>query len=104
MCFIALMQRTTIRLDEHLLIQVKEYAVTQRKSFTTVVTEALHAHLAFQAQNAGSRRARVRLPVSKQKGGFAPGIEAWDDVKRVLEEQEIETFRRVAAEDAARRR
>ena len=98
------MQRTTIRLEEHLLVQVKEYAVAQRKSFTTVVTEALHAHLASRGQNTGARRARVRLPVSKQKGGFAPGIETWDDVKRVLEDEEIENFKRVAREDAARRR
>ena len=98
------MQRTTIRLDEHLLIQVKAYAVAHRKSFTTVVTEALHAHLSSQAQNAGARRPRVRLPVSKQKGGFAPGIESWDDVKRVLEEEEIENFRRVARENATRGR
>lgn len=98
------MQRTTIRLDEHLLLSVKEYAIAQRKSFTAVVTDALRAHIAGDQQIAAARRTRVRLPVSKQKGGFAPGIETWDDVKRVLEEEEIEKFKRVMRDDAARRR
>ncbi len=98
------MQRTTIRLDEHLLIRVKEYAVSHRKSFTTVVTEALRAHLATGQQKPLPRRGRIRLPVSKQKGGYAPGIKTWDDVKRVLEEEEIENFQRITREDAARRR
>ncbi|CAN5509704.1 hypothetical protein BH18VER1_BH18VER1_21150 [soil metagenome] len=98
-------QRTTIRLDEHLFIRVKEYAIERRRSFTSVVTEALSAHLASDQHKAGSaQRARVRLPVSKQKGGFAPGIKDWEDVKRVLEEQEIENFQRMTREDAARRR
>jgi Arc/MetJ family transcription regulator len=97
------MERTTIRLDEHLLIEVKAYAVSQRKSFTAVVTEALRAHLAADKQKPAARR-RVRLPVSKQKGGFAPGIESWADVKRVLEEEEIANFKRVMQQDAASRR
>lgn len=98
------MQRTTIRLEEHLLVRVKEFAVSQRKSFTAVVTEALRAHLTADQQTTGPARRRLRLPVSKQKGGFAPGIETWTDVKRVLEEQEIEKFQRVTREDAAGRR
>jgi hypothetical protein len=98
------MERTTIRLDEHLLIRAKEFAVRQQKSFTAVVTEALRAHIASDQRSASPRRARIRLPVSKQKGGFAPGIETWDDVKRVLEDDDIEKFKRVMAEDAASRR
>jgi Arc/MetJ family transcription regulator len=98
------MQRTTIRLDEHLLVRVKEFAVRQRKSFTAVVTDALRAHVQGDQQNPTRRHRRVRLPVSNQKGGFAPGIQTWDDVKRVLEQEEIEKFQRVMQEDAARRR
>lgn len=98
------MHRTTIRLDEHLLVQVKEYAISHRKSFTAVVEEALRAHLATPAQASAAQRRRVRLPVSKQKGGFAPGIKTWADVKRVLEEEEIEHFLRVMRDDAAARR
>ena len=97
------MERTTIRLEEHLLIRVKEFAVSQRKSFTAVVTDALQAHLASDQQSASTQR-RLRLPTSKQKGGFAPGINTWDDVKRVLEEEEIENFKRVMHEDATRGR
>ena len=97
------MQRTTIRLDEHLLIRVKEYAITHGKTFTAVVEEALRAQLEPR-QAVPRRAAAVRLPVSKQKGGLQPGIETWDDIKRVLEEEEIENFKRVMREDAAARR
>ncbi len=98
------MHRTTIRMDEHLLVRVKEYAVAQQKSFTAVVEEALRALLAPAVGTSARRRPRLRLPVSKQKGGFAPGIKNWADVKRVLEEEETEKFKRVMREDAAHRR
>jgi hypothetical protein len=97
------MHRTTIRLDERLLVQVKAYAVERRTSLTAVIEEALRVHLAHAA-TAAKPRQRLRLPVSKQRGGFAPGIETWDDVKRVLAGEEIEKFQRIAQEDAARRR
>ena len=98
------MQRTTIRLDEHLLIRVKEYAISRGKTFTAVVEEALRAQLAPERTNARGNNARLRLPVSKEKGGFVPGIKTWEDVKRVLDEEEIENFKRVMREDAASRR
>ena len=97
------MHRTTIRLDEHLLVQVKAYAVERRKSLTAVIEEALRVHLAHAATSAKPRQ-RLTLPVSKQRGGFAPGIKTWDDVKRVLDEEEIENLQRITREDAARRR
>ena len=95
------MHRTTIRLDEHLLVQVKAHAVQRRISLTAVIEEALRVHL---AQTAAPSKRRVPLPVSKCGGGFAPGIETWADVKRVIEEEDIEKFKRVTREDAARKR
>ncbi len=94
-------QRTTIRLDEHLLIQVKEYAVSHGKTFTAVVEEALRDHLTPPTLARTAKKQRVRLPVSKSKGGFAPGIKTWDDAKRVLEREEVENFRRILRDDAA---
>jgi hypothetical protein len=98
------MQRTTIRLDEHLMIRVKEYAVQRRKSVTAVIEEALRVHIAVRESATPRKKPRVRLPVSRSKGGFAPGIDTWADVKRVREMEEIENFRRITREDAARRR
>ncbi|MGI8820747.1 MAG: hypothetical protein ACR2ID_07775 [Chthoniobacterales bacterium] len=94
------MHRTTIRLDEHLLIRVKEYAVQRRISLTAVIEEALRTHLS----------PRMPLPVSKvslptfKGSGFAPGIETWEDVQRVLEDEEIENLKRIERENAKSRR
>ena len=95
------MHRTTIRLNEHLLIEVKEYAVRRQLSLTAVVEEALRSHLARSAGASGPKKRRVKFPTFKGSG-YQPGIETWDDVKRVLEEQEIEKFKRVMRDDAAR--
>ena len=98
------MHRTTIRLNEHLLIEVKEYAVRRQLSLTAVIEEALRSHLARASAFPVSKAARrVKLPTFKGSG-YQPGIETWDDVKRVLEEEEIENFKRVMREDAASRR
>ena len=40
------MHRTTIRLNEHLLIDAKAYAVRRRLSLTAVIEEALRSLLA----------------------------------------------------------
>jgi hypothetical protein len=53
---------------------------------------------------------RKSVPVSKTalptfKGsGYQPGIETWEDVKRVLEDQEIENHLRIQRENAQSRR
>jgi plasmid stability protein len=70
-----LMHRTTVRLDEHLLAQAKEYAARHRRSFTAVVEDALRALLAQRKKPIKSRRGRVKLPVSKQTGGLRPGVD-----------------------------
>ena len=95
------MHRTTIRLDEHLLVEVKEYAVRRRVSVTAVIEEALRTHLARAADATAPRKRRVKFPTFKGSG-YQPGIETWEDVKRVLEQEEIEKFKRVMRDDAAR--
>ena len=97
------MHRTTVRLNEELLVEVKAFAIQRRLSLTAVIEQALRSHLTRAAALPKSRARRVKLPTFKGDG-YAPGIESWDDVKRVLEEEEIEKFKRVMREDAAARR
>jgi len=97
------MHRTTVRLDEHLLAQVKEYAARHRRSLTSVIQDALRALLAPRSTAARGRHPRIALPVSKCKGGFQPGIKTWGDVNRVLHDEEIENFKRVTRDAASRR-
>lgn len=70
------MHRTTVRIDEHLLAQAKEYGSRHRRSLTAVIEDALRALLArTPAQStARSRQGGFRLPVSKEKGGPLPGV------------------------------
>jgi hypothetical protein len=96
------MHRTTVRLDEHLLVEVKSFAVDRRMSITAVIEEALRTHLA-RAKTAALPKARVKFPTFKGSG-YAPGIETWEDVKRVLDEEDIERFKRITRDDAASRR
>jgi hypothetical protein len=93
------MHRTTVRLDEHLLVEVKSFAVGRRMSITAVIEEALRSHLA-RAKTAARPRSRAKFPTFKGSG-YAPGIENWEDVKRVLDEQDIEHFKRITRDDAA---
>ena len=95
------MHRTTIRLNEHLLVEVKEYAVRRRVSITAVIEEALRSHLARTVDASGPKKRRVKFPTFKGSG-YQPGIETWEDVKRVLEQDEIDKFKRVIRDDAAR--
>jgi hypothetical protein len=97
------MHRTTIRLNEHLLIDAKAYAVRRRLSLTAVIEEALRSLLARAPALRRSKSRRVKFPTFKGRG-YQPGIKTWDDVKRAFEKQEIANFRRVTRENAARRR
>ncbi len=67
--------RTTVRLEDHLLRRVKQYAVREGKTMTVVFREALQAYLARSAQ-AGSR-APADLPHSG-RGGTLPGVDLDD--------------------------
>lgn len=65
--------RTTIRLSETLLRQVKRKALEQRKTFTAVVEDALSAWLHNPPRRAAGK-VRVRLPESGS-GGILPGVD-----------------------------
>ena len=101
--FFGRMHRTTVRLNEHLLAQAKEFAARQRKTLTSVIEDGLRAVLAPRSAAARGKRSRSALPVSKCTSGFQPGIKTWGDVKRVLHDEEIESLKRVTRDAAPRR-
>ncbi|MEO6095169.1 MAG: hypothetical protein ABIW76_05655 [Fibrobacteria bacterium] len=65
--------RTTIRLNDALLRQVKRKAFEQHKTFTAVVEDALAAWIQGGPIEANKNR-RVNLPKSG-KGGVLPGVD-----------------------------
>lgn len=97
------MHRSTVRLDQDLLVQAKEYAARQRRTLTAVIEDALRAQLNVSSKSRLEKRRRAALPVSRCKPGFRSGPKTWEEVKRLLEDGEIENFQRVARDAASRR-
>ena len=74
--------RTTVRLDEGLLRQAKAAAARDGETVTSLIERGLRLVLAASGRR--SHRARVRLPVSRAKGGTRPGVNL-DDSSAVLD-------------------
>lgn len=68
--------RTTVRLDEGLLQEVKAYAAGGNRTVTSVLEEALRRLLA-EAERQSAADA-VQLPVSTAGGGLLPGVDLDD--------------------------
>ena len=71
----AVMMRTTVRLDEHLLSQAKQLAAKTGQTLTAVIEEALRVKLAASRRH--SAPVKVTLP-SYGVGGVLPGVDLDD--------------------------
>jgi hypothetical protein len=74
--------RTTVRLDEGLLIKAKQEARKRGETLTSLIERGLR--LAISGSHKRARPGRVLLPTSKAKGGLRPGINL-DDTSAVLD-------------------
>lgn len=64
--------RTTIRINDDLLRQVKKRAADEGRTLTSLVEEGL---LLLLSKAKTGRRKRIELPVSRATGGVLPGID-----------------------------
>jgi hypothetical protein len=80
--------RTTVRLRDELLKRAKKRATEEGRTLTALIEEGLALVL---AEPSATRR-RVRLPVSKAKGGVLPGVDLdrSSDLEAVMEEEQKE--------------
>ncbi len=76
--------RTTIRLDERLLVEAKKYAAESGRTLTSVLTDALRETLG--RRRAPGKRKLVRLRTVKGNG-VRPGVDL-DDTASLLEHME----------------
>jgi hypothetical protein len=74
--------RTTVRLDEGLLVKAKQEARKRGETLTSLMERGLR--LAISGSHKRGRPARVSLPTSKARGGLRPGINL-DDTSAVLD-------------------
>ncbi len=73
--------RTTIRLDDQLLIEIEQYAVRSGQTLTAVVEDALRLMLANQRQL--EKQEKVKL-LTVEGNGTLPGVDL-DDSARLLD-------------------
>jgi hypothetical protein len=76
--------RTTIRLDERLLVEAKKFAAESGRTLTAVLTDALRETLG--RRRAPGKRKPVRLRTVKGNG-VRPGVDL-DDTASLLEHME----------------
>ena len=74
--------RTTVRLDEGLLMKAKQEARKRGETLTSLMERGLR--LAISGSHRKAKSARVRLPTSRATGGVRPGINL-DDTSAVLD-------------------
>ena len=74
--------RTTVRLDEGLMRQVKAEAARRGQTVTELIEKGLQLVLA--SGRARTRRERVVVPVSRATGGTHPGVDI-DDSSALLD-------------------
>jgi predicted DNA-binding ribbon-helix-helix protein len=67
--------RTTIRLDDDLLVEIKQIAARSDRTLTSVIEDALREMLARQQK--ATARAPVRL-TTVSGGGLQPGVDLDD--------------------------
>jgi hypothetical protein len=89
------MQRTTFRINEDVLAQAKALAARQHRSLNSVMEEALRRMLK-SAEEQGNRP-QVTLPASGTPGVPHP---TWEQIKDIIDQEDIEHFLEVAANDA----
>lgn len=68
--------RTTVRLDENLLRQVKRAAEERGETLTSMIEQGLRLLLAMSKER--PLRAPVELPVSRARGGTLAGVDLND--------------------------
>lgn len=76
--------RTTIRLDDQLLVEAKQIAAQTGRTLTALIEDALREALARRRQQ--HRRKRVQLPTFAGRG-LAPGVDL-DDSAALLDVME----------------
>jgi len=77
--------RTTVRLDDNFLRQVKLEAHRRGETLTGMIEEGLR--LVMAGSQPRPRRKHVKLPVSRVGGGVLPGVDL-DDSAALLDRME----------------
>jgi hypothetical protein len=86
-CYLGEMQ-TTLRFDEALMRRIKAEAAHQGMSLTRYIEGALRERLRRRRPANRETARKIKLPVSRAKGGFAPGIADLKQARKIIEDGE----------------
>jgi len=65
--------KTTLDIDDELLVRAKAASARERKSLTTLIEEGLRLRL--RRPRSVGRKSAARIPIFTGKGGFVAGVD-----------------------------
>jgi hypothetical protein len=87
-----MIKRTTVRLPSELLRKAQRKAAAEGRTLTGLMEEGLR--YVVSDKPAVQKAARPEIPVSKEIGGFAPGITSIKDIEEMQDIEYMEKLRR----------
>jgi plasmid stability protein len=84
-----MLYRTTVRIDDELLAELKALAARQHRTLNSVMEEAFRRMIT--AANEQEQRPRVELPTSGRPGDPHP---TWEEIQEILLQEDIERLGR----------
>jgi hypothetical protein len=92
-----MLYRTTVRIDDELLAELKALAARQHRTLNSVMEEAFRRMLTAAREQ--EQRTRVELPTWGTPGD--PHL-TWDQIKDIIDQEDVEHYLEVAADEARR--
>jgi Ribbon-helix-helix protein, copG family len=87
--------RTTVRINDELLAELKALAARQHRTLNSVMEEAFRRMITAAKEQ--EQRPLVELPTSGRPGDPYP---TWEEIQEILLQEDIERLRRDEADDA----
>lgn len=82
-----MLYRTTVRIDDELLADLKALAARQHRTLNSVMEEAFRRMIAAAREQ--EQRPKVELPTSGRPGDPHP---TWAEIEEILEQEDIERY------------
>jgi hypothetical protein len=81
-------ERTTVRLPDELMTRAKKKAAAEGRTLTSLIEDGLRRVLAEKPSTSVTMP-----PISKARGGFAPGVASLRDVEELEDSEYVERLR-----------
>ena len=86
-----MIKRTTVRLPSELLKKAQRKAAAEGRTLTGLMEEGLRYVV---SDRSAQKMTRPPIPVSKESGGFMPGIKSIKDIEELQDLEYVEKLKR----------